>query len=205
MRVLVFSLMLILLGQGLAQQVDPFLLPERANSRINAGVEIAKQLKQMGYNRIAVVYMETSDLCALFSASLVASLKTLGVEAYYVKGGEGLSERLKALMPFHVYMAYFGERPHAEVQAQFNRDMKEVLRYEKKPSIVLQPALVALGFVGGLLTDEELSSALQEHPMRSFVFEGGKAKPTKVTLKDLEVKVSVETHTQKPERPGKRK
>jgi len=184
---------------SLAQQVNPFLVPERANSRINASVQIAKLLKDMGYNRIAVVYMETSDLCALFSASLVASLKTLGVEAYYVRGGEGLEDRLKLLQPFHVYMAYFGERPHEEVQSQFNQDLKRVLRYQEKPSLVLQPSLLGLGFVSGILVDETLSSSLENHPMLSFVFEEGKAKPARVVIKDFEVKVSV----QEPKAPQK--
>lgn len=184
------ALALTLLGFTHAQQVNPFLFPERANSRINASVEIAKELRGMGYKRVAVVYMETSDLCALFSASLVASLKTLGVEAYYLKGGEGLEERLKTLQPFHVYMAYFGERPPQEVQTHFTEDLRRVLRYEKRPSLVLQPALLAMGFVNGLLTDEEISSALQEVPMLSFLFEGGKAKPVRVVMKDLEVKVT---------------
>ncbi|MCS6998901.1 MAG: hypothetical protein RMH93_01540 [Aquificaceae bacterium] len=192
MERLMFSiaLALTLLGFTHAQQVNPFLFPERANSRINASVEIAKELRGMGYKRVAVVYMETSDLCALFSASLVASLKTLGVEAYYLKGGEGLEERLKTLQPFHVYMAYFGERPPQEVQTHFTEDLRRVLRYEKRPSLVLQPALLAMGFVNGLLTDEEISSALQEVPMLSFLFEGGKAKPVRVVMKDLEVKVT---------------
>ncbi|MCX7989066.1 MAG: hypothetical protein N2648_00265 [Aquificaceae bacterium] len=190
-RVMFFiALALTLLGFAHAQQVNPFLFPERANSRINASVEIAKELRGMGYKRVAVVYMETSDLCALFSASLVASLKTLGVEAYYLKGGEGLEERLKTLQPFHVYMAYFGERPPQEVQTHFTEDLRRVLRYEKRPSLVLQPALLAMGFVNGLLTDEEISSALQEVPMLSFLFEGGKAKPVRVVMKDLEVKVT---------------
>ncbi|MCS6957983.1 MAG: hypothetical protein RMK75_05955 [Aquificaceae bacterium] len=186
-----------------AQSVNPFLVPERANSRINASVEISKVLKGMGYDRVAVVYMETSDLCALFSASLVASLKTIGVEAYYVKGGEGLEERLKTLMPSHVYMAYFGERPHEEVQRHFNADLKRVLKYERKPSLILQPALLALGFVGGTIVDDELSQALQELPMLSFVFEGGKAKPAKITIKDLDVKVSVQEEKPQPQKPAK--
>lgn len=196
-----FAFVLTLLSFAYAQQVDPFLLPERANSRINASVEIAKELKSMGYKRMAVVYMETSDLCALFSASLVASLKTLGVEAYYIKGGEGLEERLKALQPFHVYMAYFGERPPQEVQTHFTEDLRRVLRYEKRPSLVIQPALLAMGFVNGLLTDEEISSTLQEVPMLSFLFESGKAKPVKVVIKDLEVKVTPAQEGAKPAKP----
>ncbi len=207
-HILVISFLLSFGVLSFAQQVNPFLVPERANSRINASVEIAKQLKSMGYNRIAVVYMETSDLCALFSASLVASLKTLGLEAYYIKGGEGLEERLKLLKPFHVYMAYFGERPHEEVQTQFNQDLKRVLSYQKKPSIALQPSLLAMGFLNGILVDESLSSELQGHPMLSFVFEDGKAKPARVVLKDFEVKVSIEeqkaSEPQKPKKQRKR-
>ncbi len=197
--ILGLSIILSVVAFSPAQQVNPFLEPERANSRINASVQIAKLLKDMGYNRIAVVYMETSDLCALFSASLVASLKTLGVEAYYVRGGEGLEDRLKLLQPFHVYMAYFGERPHEEVQSQFNQDLKRVLKYKEKPSLVLQPSLLALGFVSGILVDETLSSSLENHPMLSFVFEEGRAKPARVVIKDFEVKVSV----QEPKAPQK--
>ncbi len=181
-----------------AQQVNPYLIPERANSRINASVEIAKYLKNAGYKNMAVVYMETSDLCALFAASLVASLKTLGVEAYYVRGGEGLEERLKSLQPMHVYMAYFGERPHDEVQRHFNADIKRVLKYDKKPSLVLQPALLGMGFISGLVVDDEISQALNRHPMLSFVFEEGKLKPARVELRDLEVKVNVEEVKPKP-------
>lgn len=203
------GLLIFLTVSGQAQQVNPFLVPERVESRINASVEIARQLKNMGYNRIAVVYMETSDLCALFSASLVASLKTLGVEAYYVKGGEGLEERLRLLQPLHIYMAYFGDRPYSEVQSQFNQDLKRVFRYQKRPSLVLQPSLLELGFVSGTLADGDLSSALENLPMLSFVFEGGKARPARVVIKDLEVKVSVEqpqtpTKPQAPTRQRKR-
>ena len=174
-----------------AQQVNPFLVPERANPRINASVEIAKYLKNMDYNKIAVVYMETSDLCALFAASLVASLKTLGVDAYYIKGGEGLENRLSLLNPSHVYMAYFGERPHEEVQTQFNQDLKKVFNYNSKPSLILQPSLLALGFISGTLADDSLYEKLQNLTMLSFVFEGGKAKPARVVVKDFEVSVSV--------------
>ncbi|MFN3869939.1 MAG: hypothetical protein ACK4MW_00425 [Aquificaceae bacterium] len=192
MRKVLISVILLagFIAPSYAQQVNPFLTPERANARINASVQIAKLLKDMGYNRIAVVYMETADLCALFSASLVASLKTLGVEAYYVKGGEGLEERLNLLQPFHVYMAYFGERPHEEVQSQFNSDLKRVLRYKNKPSLILQPSLVSMGFVSGVVVDDFLHTALQNNTMLSFVFEDGKVKPARVVIKDYDVVVS---------------
>lgn len=205
MRQFIFKLLILvgLFSLSYAQQANTFLIPERANARINASVEIVKQLKDMGYNRIAVVYMESADLCALFAASLVASLKTLGVEAYYVKGGEGLENRLKLIQPFHVYMAYYGERPQEEVQSQLNQDLKRVLAYNPKPSIILQPSLLGLGFVSGLLVDEELSSKLENLPMLSFVFEEGKPKPARVVIKDFEVKVSV--FEPKPVKTQKRK
>ncbi len=205
MRQFIFKLLILvgLFSLSYAQQANTFLTPERANARINASVEIAKQLKDMGYNRIAVVYMESADLCALFAASLVASLKSLGVEAYYVKGGEGLENRLKLIQPFHVYMAYYGERPQEEVQSQLNQDLKRVLAYNPKPSIILQPSLLGLGFVSGLLVDEELSSKLENLPMLSFVFEEGKPKPARVVIKDFEVKVSV--FEPKPVKTQKRK
>jgi len=193
MRKFVFKLLILvgLFSLSYAQQANTFLTPERATARINASVHIAKLLKDMGYNRIAVVYMESADLCALFAASLVASLKSLGVEAYYVKGGEGLENRLKLIQPFHVYMAYYGERPHEEVQSQFNQDLRRVLLYDKKPSLILQAPLLGFGFISGLLADEELSSKLENLPMLSFVFEEGKLKPARVVIKDFEVKVSV--------------
>jgi hypothetical protein len=98
-------------------QENTYLVPERANMRINTVVQIAKQLKKRGYDKIAVVYMNTSDLCALTAASLVASLKTLGVEAYYLKGADpDLPLKIKNLEANWTYLAYFGERPHEEVQ-----------------------------------------------------------------------------------------
>jgi len=88
-------------------------------------------------------------------------------------------------------MAYYGERPHEEVQSQFNQDLRRVLLYDKKPSLILQAPLLGFGFISGLLADEELSSKLENPPMLSFVFEEGKLKPARVVIKDFEVKVSV--------------
>jgi len=85
---LLLVMILFVVSPVVKSQENPFLVPERVNVRINVSVQIAKQIKERGYNKIAVVYMNTSDLCALTAASLVASLKTLGVEAYYLKGGD---------------------------------------------------------------------------------------------------------------------
>jgi len=175
-----------------AQESNPFVSPERVNPRINVAVQIAKLLKQRNYNKVAVVYMQTSDLCAVFASSLVASLKTLGVEAYYVKGGEGLEKRLQELKPMHIYMAYFGERPAQEVQTQFNEDLYRVLTYDQKSSIILQPSLLSLGFLSGVYTDEKLSKLVDGKRMLTFSVKQDRVNPIFVEFKDLEIKVTEE-------------
>jgi hypothetical protein len=88
MKKLMLIMALFVVSPVVKSQENTYLVPERANMGINAAVQIAKQLKERGYDKIAVVYMNTSDLCALTAASLVASLKTLGVDAYYLKGAD---------------------------------------------------------------------------------------------------------------------
>lgn len=186
-----------------AQQANPFLAPERVNPRINVAVQIAKDLKAKNYNRIAVVYMETSDLCALFAGALVASLKTLGVDAYYIKGGEGLEERLMRANPSYIYMAYFGDRPHEEVQNQFNADLRRVLTYAPNMTVILQPSLVALGFLSGVYSDERLAREVEGKKMLSYIVEQGKVFPVVVEFKDLEVRV--ERQKEQPKKPQRKR
>lgn len=183
-----------------AEESNPFVSPERVNPRINVAVQIARLLKQKEYNRIAVVYMQTSDLCAVFAASLVASLKTLGLEAYYIKGGEGLEERLRELKPMHIYMAYFGEKPAQEVQTQFNEDLYRVLTYDQKSSIILQPSLLRLGFLSGIYTDEKLTQLVDGKRMLTFSVEQGKVYPIFVEFRDLEIKVTEESNKKRKQK-----
>ncbi len=78
MKKLMLVMALFVVSPVVKSQENTYLVPERANMRINVAVQIAKQLKERSYDKIAVVYMNTSDLCALTAASLVASLKDLG-------------------------------------------------------------------------------------------------------------------------------
>jgi biopolymer transport protein ExbD len=63
MKKLMLAMALFVVAPVVKSQENPFLVPERANMRINAAVQIAKQLKERGYDKIAVVYMNTSDVC----------------------------------------------------------------------------------------------------------------------------------------------
>ncbi|SNZ11301.1 hypothetical protein [Hydrogenobacter hydrogenophilus] len=199
-RLLVLMGVFLIFVPVFAEESNPFVSPERVNPRINVAVQIARLLKQKEYNRIAVVYMQTSDLCAVFAASLVASLKTLGLEAYYIKGGEGLEERLRELKPMHIYMAYFGEKPAQEVQTQFNEDLYRVLTYDQKSSIILQPSLLRLGFLSGIYTDEKLTQLVDGKRMLTFSVEQGKVYPIFVEFRDLEIKVTEESNKKRKQK-----
>lgn len=199
-KLLVLMGTFLIFARASAEESNPFVSPEKVNPRINVAVQIANLLKQKKHNRIAVVYMQTSDLCAVFAASLVASLKTLGLEAYYLKGGEGVEERLIELKPMHIYMAYFGERPAQEVQTQFNEDLYRVLTYNQKSRIILQPSLLRLGFLSGIYTDEKLTQLVDGKRMLTFSVEQGKVYPIFVEFKDLEIKVTEEPNKKRKQK-----
>ncbi|MFZ8787414.1 hypothetical protein, partial [Thermocrinis sp.] len=150
MKKLMLIVALFVIAPVVKSQENTFLVPERANMRINVAVQIAKQLKERGYDRIAVVYMNTSDLCALTAASLVASLKTLGVEAYYLKGADpDLPLKIRNLGANWIYLAYFGERPHEEVQRALNQDLRILASGFEKANLIVHPSTLGLGFLAG--------------------------------------------------------
>jgi hypothetical protein len=174
-------------------QENPFLVPERANMRINVAVQIAKQLKERGYNKIAVVYMNTSDLCALTAASLVASLKTLGVEAYYLKGADpDLPLKIKNLGANWIYLTYFGERPHEEVQKALNEDLQTLASGFEKANLIVHPSTLGLGFLAGTLVDDKIGEFLSKSNIKGFTVQQGKVEMVRVKVKDLEIAVEPE-------------
>ncbi|WP_448584541.1 hypothetical protein [Thermocrinis sp.] len=189
-----------------ALQENPFLVPERVNPRINAVSNIAKELKRTNFNSIAVVYMNTSDLCALTSASLVASLKTLGVEAYYLKGGDqDLPLRIKNLKAKWIYLAYFGELPHQEVQNALNNDLKTLSKAMEGANLIIHPTTLSLGFLSGAIVDEDIARFLEKSNIRGFIFENGKPVMVKVSVKDLEIRVEREEQPAQIQQKRRRK
>jgi hypothetical protein len=183
-------------------------VPERANMRINVVVQIAKQLKERGYDKIAVVYMNTSDLCALTAASLVASLKTLGVEAYYLKGADpDLPLKIKNLGANWTYLAYFGERPHEEVQRALNQDLRILASGFEKANLIMHPSTLGLGFLAGALVDDKVGEFLNKSNIKGFTVQQGKVEMVSVKVKDLEITIEPEPLPKKetPKTPAKKR
>jgi hypothetical protein len=189
-------------------QENPFLVPERANMRINVAVQIAKQLKERGYDKIAVVYMNTSDLCALTAASLVASLKTLGVEAYYLKGADpDLPSKIWNLGAHWIYLAYFGERPYEEVQSALNQDLRILASGFEKANLIVHPSTLGLGFLAGALVDDKIGEFLSRSNIKGFTVQQGKVEMVSVKVKDLEITIEPEPQPKKetPKTPTKKR
>jgi len=169
MKKLMLIMALFVVSPVVKSQENLYLVPERANMGINAAVQIAKQLKERGYDKIAVVYMNTSDLCALTAASLVASLKTLGVEAYYLKGADpDLPSKIRNLGANWIYLAYFGERPHEEVQRALNQDLRILASGFEKANLIMHPPILGLGFLAGALVDDKIGEFLSKSNIKGF-------------------------------------
>ncbi len=208
MKKLMLVMALFVVAPVVKSQENPFLVPERANMRINAAVQIAKQLKDRGYDKIAVVYMNTSDVCALLASSLVASLKTLGVEAYYLKGADpDLPSKIRNLRANWIYLAYFGERPHEEVQRALNQDLQTLASGFEKANLIIHPPTLGLGFLGGALVDDKIGEFLSKSNIKGFTVQQGKVEMVRVKVKGLEIAVEPEPQPRKqtPNTPTKRR
>jgi hypothetical protein len=208
MKKLMLVMALFVASPVVKSQENPYLVPERANLRINVMVQIAKQLKERGYDKIAVVYMNTSDLCALTAASLVASLKTLGVEAYYLKGADpDLPLKIKNLGANWIYLAYFGEKPHEEVQKALNEDLQTLASGFEKANLIAHPSTLGLGFLAGALVDDKIGEFLNRSNIKGFTIQQGRVEMVRVKAKDLELTIEPEPQPKKetPKTPTKKR
>ena len=208
MKKLMVIMALFVVAPVVKSQENTYLVPERANMRINVVVQIARQLKERGYDKIAVVYMNTSDLCALTAASLVASLKTLGVEAYYLKGADpDLPLKIKNLGANWTYLAYFGERPHEEVQRALNQDLRILASGFEKANLIMHPSTLGLGFLAGALVDDKVGEFLNKSNIKGFTVQQGKVEMVSVKVKDLEITIEPEPLPKKetPKTPTKKR
>jgi len=208
MKKLMLIVALFVVAPVVKSQENTYLVPERANMRINVAVQIAKQLKERGYDKIAVVYMNTSDLCALTASSLVASLKTLGAEAYYLKGADPeLPSKIRNMGANWIYLAYFGERPHEEVQRALNQDLRILASGFEKANLIVHPSTLGLGFLAGALVDDKIGEFLSKSNIKGFNVQQGKVEMVRVKVKDLEIAVEPEPQPRKqtPNTPTKRR
>ena len=175
-------------------QVNPYLAPERVNPRLNTAMDVSKLIKDLGHSKVAVVFMENSELCAIFAGALVSALRLRGVDAYYVRGGEKLREQLTKINPDSIYIAYFGERPIDEVQKETIRDLRTMAETyafaQKLPKLLVHPSTFQQGFIAGSLVDDKVNTLLENLDITAFTIQDGKVLPVKLVVKDFEIKVS---------------
>jgi len=208
MKKLMLIMALFIVAPVVKSQENLYLVPERANMGINVAVQIAKQLKERGYDKIAVVYMNTSDLCALTAASLVASLKTLGIEAYYLKGADpDLPSKIRSLGANWIYLAYFGERPHEEVQRALNQDLRTLASGFERANLIVHPPILDHGLLAGALADDKIGEFLSKSNIKGFTVQQGKVEMVSVKVKGLELIVEPEPQPKKgtPKTPTKKR
>ncbi|GAB6066541.1 hypothetical protein JCM9492_16360 [Aquifex pyrophilus] len=93
------------------EEDNKFIDTKTVNPRLNVAYATSKLLARNGFDRVGVVFMENSQLCAVFAGALVTGLRMLGKKAWYIEGGKELIPSLEKYKPDALYMAYFGELP----------------------------------------------------------------------------------------------
>ena len=156
------SLAVLTLPLGLAfAGSNNFIVPDTVNPRLRMALGAAELIKKRGIKKVAVVFMEESQLCAIFAAALVVALKDRGIKSWYLEGGKGLSQRIKETGADYVYMAYFGELPEDKVQEALDSDLLELAEAKLKVNLIFHPSTVSKGFVNNTVFDESISSYLK--------------------------------------------
>ncbi len=141
-----------------------FISPETVTPRLKMAYGAAELIKKRGIKDVAVVFMEDSQLCAVFSAALVVALRSRGVKSWYIEGSKGLADRLKKTEAKHVYLAYFGELPEDKVQASLDGDLLELAESKLKVNLIFHPSTISKGFLNNAVFDESISSYLKSLP-----------------------------------------
>ena len=140
---------------------NPFIAPKTVNPRLNMAYGAAELIKKYGIKKVAVVFMEDSQLCAVFAAALVVALRSRGIDSWYIEGGKEVSKRVKETSADYVYMAYFGEMPEDQVQMALDSDLIELAEAKLKVSLIFHPSTVSKGFVNNSVFDETINSYLK--------------------------------------------
>jgi len=143
------------------KEQDGFIDPAIVSPRLDTAYAVAKLLAKR-FDKIGVVFMENSQLCAVFAGALTTGLRILGKTAWYVQGGEKLTDYLEKYKPKALYMAYFGELPDEQVQEALNRDLKQLAKYGKTFSLIFHISTVQRGYVNNALFEEEILNYLRK-------------------------------------------
>ncbi|AAC07669.1 hypothetical protein [Aquifex aeolicus] len=141
---------------------NKFINPKTVNPRLNVAYATAKLLAKNGFNEVGVVFMEDSQLCAVFAGALVTGLRILGKKAWYIEGGKDLIPSLKKYNPKALYMAYFGELPDEQVQEALNNDLKQLAKYGKPFKLIFHVSTLQRGYVGNAILEEDIFNYLNK-------------------------------------------
>ncbi|WP_461831666.1 hypothetical protein [Aquifex sp.] len=140
---------------------NKFIDPKTVNPRLNVAYATSKLLSRNGFDRVGVVFMENSQLCAVFAGALVTGLRMLGKKAWYIEGGTELIPSLEKYKPSVLYMAYFGELPDEVVQEALNEDLKRLSQYGKKFKIIYHVSTLQRGYVANAILEEDIYNYLK--------------------------------------------
>lgn len=143
------------------EEDNRFIDPATVDSRLDAAYAISKLLSKH-FDNIGVVFMENSQLCAVFAGALTTGLRLLGKTAWYIEGGKKFIQYLDKYKPKVLYMAYFGELPEDEVQEALNGDLKQLAKYGKPYPLIFHISTVQKGFVNNAVFEEGISDYFQK-------------------------------------------
>lgn len=166
------------------KEQNRFIDPATVSPRLDTAYAVAKLLAKR-FDKIGVVFMENSQLCAVFAGALTTGLRILGKTAWYVQGGEKLINYLEKYKPKVLYMAYFGELPDEQVQEALNGDLKRLAKYGKVFPLVFHVSTVQRGYVNNALFEEEILNYLRKvkdlYAMRVIEGDVALAKATEIS------------------------
>ncbi|WP_461829638.1 hypothetical protein [Aquifex sp.] len=143
------------------EEDNKFIDPATVDTRLDAAYAVSKLLSRH-FDNVGVVFMENSQLCAVFAAALTNGLRLLGKTAWYIEGGKKFIHYLEKYKPEVLYMAYFGELPEDEVQESLNSDLKQLAEYGKPFSLVFHISTVQKGFVNNAVFEEGIPEYFQK-------------------------------------------
>ena len=143
------------------EEGNRFIDPATVDSRLDAAYAVSKLLSKH-FDNIGVVFMENSQLCAVYAGALTTGLRILGKTAWYIEGGNKFIHYLKEYKPKVLYMAYFGELPEDQVQEALNGDLKQLAKYGKPFSLVFHISTVQKGFVNNAVFEEDILKYLKK-------------------------------------------
>lgn len=141
---------------------NKFIDPKTVNPRLNVAYATAKLLSKNGFDKIGVVFMEDSQLCAVFAGALVTGLRMLGKKAWYIEGGKELIPALEKYKPKALYMAYFGELPDEQVQEALNGDLSQLAQYGKPFKLIFHVSTLQRGYIGNAILEEGIYNYLNK-------------------------------------------